>query len=71
MSIGIGYRAQDVTGFWGLVTARCEYMGGRVQLQIERTALRAGDKPESMWVDEERCIPYVAPAFISGDEGAL
>lgn len=52
----IGKTAKDtVTGFHGLVTARCEYLTGPARLQIAAPADKSGAFREPEWFDEERC----------------
>lgn len=58
MKIKFGAKVKDsVTGFVGFVVARCEYMNGCVQYEIEPATLKDGVPQKSIWLDEQRVIP--------------
>lgn len=48
-------RVKDqITGFSGVVTGRCEYITGCTQLLVQPPVKDNGDFVESRWVDEDR-----------------
>lgn len=50
-----GAKVRDkVTGFEGVVTARCEYMTGCIQYVVVPTVDKDGKEGKSTWMDEAR-----------------
>jgi hypothetical protein len=56
MKVELGVTIEDsITGFTGIVTARCEYITGCHQLLVQPRVKNNGDFVESRWFDEDRC----------------
>lgn len=49
-------KTDQVTGFTGTVTARCEYLSGCIQYCLNPRVNKDGEKQESHWFDEDRLI---------------
>lgn len=55
MTPNLGDKARDViTGFGGIVTGRCEYLTGCVQLLLSPTVDKDGKRQEGEWFDIDR-----------------
>jgi hypothetical protein len=51
----LGKRAKDkITGFEGVITARCEFLTGCSRYCIQPTALKDGKPIESIYFDEDQ-----------------
>jgi len=52
----LGDKVQDqINGFSGIVTGRCEYLYGCVQLLVAPMRVeKDGKHPDSVWLDEDR-----------------
>ena len=44
----------SITGFSGVVIARCEYLNGCLQYEVQPQALHEGKPVEAKWLDEQR-----------------
>ena len=44
----------QITGFKGMIIARCEYLTGCVQYLVTKTSIKSGDSPDGVWFDESR-----------------
>jgi hypothetical protein len=54
----------QITGFQGVVTGRCEYLTGCHQLLLS-PKMEKGGKPEcAEWFDEQRCLPVRAKRIV-------
>lgn len=54
-AIALGSKVKDcVSGFAGVVTARCEYAWGNTRIEVQSTALNAEGRCPSEWIDEAR-----------------
>lgn len=59
----LGAKVRDsVSGFDGIATARCEYVTGSPQIQIQPELSREGSWRDPRWFDEERVERVVEPA---------
>lgn len=57
MEVELGSKVKDkITGFRGVAVARCVYLNGCVQFEIEPTQLKDGVPQKSFWLDEPRVI---------------
>lgn len=57
MEVELGSKVEDaITGFKGVVTARCKYINGCVQYEITPTTLKVGVPQKEYWLDEKRVI---------------
>lgn len=57
MEVELGSKIKDeVTGFKGIATARCEYMNGCIQYEITPTQLKDGVPQKVYWIDKQRII---------------
>lgn len=55
MSIKLGDKVTDkVTGFTGIVTARCEWITGHVQIEVAPLCEKDGKMVDDKWLDENR-----------------
>jgi hypothetical protein len=53
--VNLGDKVKDnITGFWGIVTARCEYLYGCVRVQVTSKKLDEKNKEIELWFDEQR-----------------
>ena len=53
--IKLGTKIKDnITGFVGFLTARCEYINGCVQYEITPETLKDGVPQKEYWLDEQR-----------------
>jgi hypothetical protein len=53
--IQLGNRVKDiVTGFAGIVTAKCEYLNGCVQFCVQPSTDKDGKRPESFYIDHQQ-----------------
>ncbi len=43
-----------VTGFTGIVTARCEYLGEETRIQVTSRQIEKGKPPAEIWINEKR-----------------
>jgi hypothetical protein len=60
--IKLGAKVTDsITGFTGIVTARCEYLGGSVRVCVEMQELKDG-RPAEQWFEEHRVTETGLPA---------
>lgn len=56
MEVKLGSNVKDnITGFEGVATGKCEYLNGCVQYEITASKLEDG-KPVEKWFDEGRVI---------------
>lgn len=54
--LDLGQRVKDtVTGFSGVITARCEYLTGCIQYSVTAEKLENGDSRQN-WFDEDRLV---------------
>jgi len=54
----LGNKATDnISGFTGILTGRCEYVNGCIQYEITGDELVAGE-PKSLWFDEGRLTTF-------------
>ena len=57
MEVDLGSKVKDkVTGFKGVAVARCVYLNGCVQFEIEPLQLKDGVPQKSYWLDEQRVV---------------
>ncbi len=57
MEVELGSKVKDkITGFKGVAVARCVYLNGCVQFEIEPSQLKDGVPQKSYWLDEQRVI---------------
>lgn len=57
MEVKLGSKVKDkITGFSGVAVARCVYLNGCVQFEIEPLQLKDGVPQKSFWLDEPRVI---------------
>ena len=57
--------ADEVTGFRGIVEARCEYLTGCARLLVQPTLDEKGAWTEARWIDEPRLqLLYGSPRFV-------
>jgi hypothetical protein len=57
MEVELGIKVKDkITGFRGVAVARCVYLNGCVQFEIEPLQLKDGVPQKSFWLDEPRVI---------------
>lgn len=57
MDVELGSKVKDkVTGFKGVAVARCVYLNGCVQFEVEPLQLKDGVPQKSFWLDEPRVI---------------
>ncbi len=57
MEVELGSKVTDkITGFKGVAVARCVYLNGCVQFEIEPVQLKDGVPQKSIWLDEPRVI---------------
>lgn len=57
MEVKLGSKVKDkITGFKGVAVARCVYLEGCVQFEIEPLQLKDGVPQKSFWLDEPRVI---------------
>ena len=55
--VELGSKVKDkITGFRGVAVARCVYLNGCVQFEIEPLQLKDGVPQKSFWLDEPRVI---------------
>ena len=55
MDIKLGSKVKDnLTGFVGYAVARCEYLNGCIQYEIEPEQLKDGRPQKSYWLDVQR-----------------
>ncbi len=68
MEIKLGDKAKDaLTGFTGIVTARCDYLTGCVQFKVTPKSLSKDGKPDDgEWFDESRLVASQWKALRSG-----
>ncbi len=59
MELGKTYR-DPITGLTGMATARCIYLHGTTQIQIEPGLNHQGEHQDSVWFNESRLVE-VAP----------
>lgn len=61
--VDLGTEVTDqITGFKGMVTARCQYITGCNQYLVQPKVKKAGDFVESQWFDEDRVMsPTLTP----------
>lgn len=68
----LGQRAQDfITGFEGILTARCEFLTGCNRYCIQPTELKDGKPIESIYFDEDQIIIIgegIKPASVQGEK---
>ncbi|KKM17983.1 hypothetical protein LCGC14_1670260 [marine sediment metagenome] len=51
----LGSMVKDqITGYKGMITGRCEYLTGCVQYLVTRTSIKEGDSVDDQWFDESR-----------------
>lgn len=56
MAIKLGQKVRDqITGFTGVVTGRCEYISGCHQVLVVPPVDKDGKHVDSQWYDEQRC----------------
>jgi hypothetical protein len=54
-TISLGQTVTDqITGFSGVVTGRCEYITGCHQVLVQPRVNEKGDYVEARWIDEDR-----------------
>lgn len=57
MNENIKFKAKvkdTITGFTGMVTARCEYLNGCIQYRVSPTIDKDGKMQEDYWIDSEQ-----------------
>jgi hypothetical protein len=53
--VKLGHTVRDaITGFQGVVTARCEYINGCVQFCVTPRVAEDGKMPTGEWIDHQR-----------------
>lgn len=67
-----GDRVKDkITGFEGIVTARCVYITGCNQLLVQPQSAGGTEMPKANWIDEDRCemvtLQAVNPETVSAN----
>ena len=54
-SIRLGQNYRDtLTGLIGTATARCEYLSGRTDVQLQPQMVEMGKLPDAVWIDSDR-----------------
>ena len=66
MEVELGSKVKDkITGFKGVAVARCVYLNGCVQFEVEPLELKDGVPQKSFWLDEPRVIEIPKKKTIS------
>lgn len=50
-----------ITGMTGTALARCEYLNGCVQFEVQPKKLKDGEPVKSRWIDEQYLVIAVVP----------
>lgn len=60
MKFELGEKAKDkLTEFEGIVTARCEFLNGCIQYELQPTKLKDGIPQVGIWIDEVQLVEHV------------
>ena len=56
MKVKLGTKVRDnITGLEGIAIARCEYLNGCIQIQIQPQKLQENGKPvDDQWIDQQQ-----------------
>jgi len=55
MEVQLGQKVKDkITGFEGIVVARCEYLNGCIQYQVKPKVNEKNESSKEQWIDDQQ-----------------